>query len=88
MSDRLIDELREESEQLHQELEEDPQRWEEFEEVSEEFLPPEVSHLVTDFKNGEFDYEDFFRLSSEHRQMVRDYLRDELDVELTLQKPA
>ena len=88
MSDWLIDELREKSEQLHEELKEDPQRWEEFEEVSEEFLPPEVSHLVTDFEKGEFDYEDFFRLSSEHRQMVRDYLLEELNVELTLQKSA
>lgn len=88
MSDQLIDELREESEQLHKELKEDPDKWEEFEDVSDEFLPPEVSHLVTDFKYGRFDYEDFFRLSSEHREMVRDYLREELDVELTLQKPA
>lgn len=88
MSDRLIDDLREESEQLHDELQENPEKWDEFEEASDEFLPPEVSHLVTDFENGQFDYQDFFRLSSEHRQMVRDYLREELGVELSLRKPA
>ncbi|MFB6354980.1 MAG: hypothetical protein ABEJ65_00500 [bacterium] len=39
MSERLIDELREESEEIHDELKNNPKQWENYEEASDEFLP-------------------------------------------------
>lgn len=85
---KLVDELREESEELRSQLKQEPEKLNEFEEVSQDFLPPEVSQLVVDFKNGEFNYEDYFRLSTESRQLFEKYLSKKLNVDLKLRKPA
>ena len=85
---KLIEELREESEKLHRQFKEKPEKFDELEDRGEEFLPPEVSHLAVDFKNGRFNYEDYFRLSTENRQLFEKYLAEELNVKLNLKKSA
>lgn len=80
---KLIDD----SEQEFQRLQENPDRWEEeYEDVSGEFLPPEVGYMISEFQAGRFDYEKFLQLSTEKRQQFLEYISEHFPIQMNIQE--
>ncbi len=80
----ILDELRQKTEKRYQTLDKEPQKWEEREDISHELVAPEVGHLVAEFLAGEFNFQDFFQLSTTHREEFIEFLDEEYDIEFKL----
>jgi len=81
-----FEEFIEDSEEEFREFQENPDLWEELEDVSEDVLAPEVSFLIADFESGRFDYRKFLQLSTNHRKQFMDYITEHTSIQLSIRE--
>ena len=80
----ILDELRQKSEKRFKELQDNPELWRKREDISQDIISPEVGHLVADFLAGDFNFQDFFKLSTSNREEFIYYLEEEFGIHFTL----